>query len=199
MSKEWAVTLAHGRIGVRPLVMKDASRWAALRDANTAWLAPWEATVPPGSKRGIASYREMIRTLRSRARQGQTMPFIITYDGKMVGQLTVSGLTQGSARWGNIGYWIVRDHAGLNITPTAVALVCDHLLFTMGLHRLEIAIRPENAASLRVVEKLGFTEYGMAPRYLHIAGDWRDHRLFQILSEDVPERLISRLPASETS
>lgn len=199
MNGGWPVTLAHGRIGIRPLAMKDASRWAALRDANAAWLSPWEATVPPGSGRGIASYREMIRTLRARARRGQTMPFVITYDGKMVGQLTVSGITQGSARWGSIGYWIARDHAGLNITPTAVALVCDHLLFTMGMHRVEIAIRPENAASLRIVEKLGFIEYGLALGYLHIAGDWRDHRLFQILAEDVPEHLISRLPAHETS
>lgn len=172
--------------------MRDASTWATLREANSAWLSPWEATLPAGAGPGIASYREMVRTLRHRARQGHTMPFVLTYDGEVVGQLTVNGITWGSARWANIGYWVAQSHAGLGITPTAVALVCDHL-FDIGLHRIEIAIRPENAASLRIVEKLGFTEIGQAPRFLHIAGDWRDHRLFQLLAENARDGVLSRV------
>jgi ribosomal-protein-alanine N-acetyltransferase len=135
----------------------------------------------------------MIGTLRRRARLGQTMPFALTWDGELVGMLTVNGITWGSARWAAMGYWVAKSHAGRGITPTAVALVSDHLLTTAGLHRVEISIRPENAASLRVVEKLGFTEVGLARRYLHIAGDWRDHRIFQVLAEDVPDGLMSRL------
>jgi len=123
------------------------------------------------------------------------MPFVVTWNGEMVGLLTVSGITWGSARWASMGYWVAKSHAGRGVTPTAVALVTDHLLGTTGLHRVEIAIRPENAASLRVVEKLGFKEIGMAPRFLHIAGDWRDHRVFQIVAEDVNDGLISRLRA----
>jgi len=124
---------------------------------------------------------------------GHAMPFAVTWDGEMVGLLTVNGITWGSARWANLGYWVARSHAGRSITPTAVALVGDHLLTTVGMHRVEIAIRPENTASLRVVEKLGFTEVGLAPRFLHIAGDWRDHRIFQVLAEDVPGGLLARL------
>jgi ribosomal-protein-alanine N-acetyltransferase len=180
-------------VGLRPLVVRDASAWERLRNANADWLGPWEATLPKGAGYGISSYREMIRTLRARARQGLAMPFVVTYDGVMVGQLTVNGITWGSARWANMGYWVARSHAGLSITPTAVALVCDHLLGTTGLHRIEIAIRPENSASLRVVEKLGFAKIGLAPRFLHIAGDWRDHYIFQILAEDVPMGLVSML------
>ena len=74
-----------------------------------------------------------------------------------------------------------------------MALVCDHLLTTVGLHRIEIAIRPENAASLRVVDKLGFSEVGLAKGFLHIAGQWQDHRVFQVLAEDVPDGLLARL------
>ena len=51
----------------------------------------------------------------------------------------------------------------------------------------------ENAASLRVVEKLGFTEIGYAPRFLHIDGAWRDHRIFAITVEEVGPGLLSRL------
>jgi ribosomal-protein-alanine N-acetyltransferase len=187
------VTLGHDRVGLRPLAMRDASTWARLRNDNADWLSPWEATLPKGAGSGISSYREMIRTLRARARQGAAMPFAVTYDGKLVGQLTVNGITWGSARWANMGYWVARSHAGLSITPTAVALVGDHLLGPTGLHRVEIAIRPENTASLRVVEKLGFEKVGLAPKFLHIAGDWRDHFIFQVVAEDVPEGLLSRL------
>ena len=60
-----------------------------------------------------------------------------------------------------MGYWIGQSHAGRGIVPTAVAMATDYCLGTLGLHRMEINIRPENAASLRVVEKLGFRDEGL--------------------------------------
>ncbi len=110
----------------------------------------------------------------------------------MVGQLTVTGVAWGSARWAQVGYWIDEGHAGRGIMPTAVALASDHC-FSIGLHRIEIAIRPENTASLRIVEKLGFDKIGLAPRYLHINGGWRDHLLFAMTAEQAPAGLLARL------
>lgn len=142
------------------------------------------------------SYRAMIGAMRRRARAGRSMPFALTWDDQMVGQLTVNGISWGSARWASLGYWVAESHAGRGITTTAVALVCDHLFTTVQLHRIEIAIRPENTSSLRVVEKLGFSEIGMAPGFLHIAGDWRDHRVFQVLATQVGEGLVTRLSST---
>lgn len=193
MTAGWPAELQHGRVGLRPLRVRDAGEWRRLHDTNRDWLTPWEATLPEASGPGFLSVRSMIRTLRRRARQGQSMPFVVTWDGQMVGQMTVSGITMGSARWASVGYWVAQSHAGRGITPTALALVCDHLLGTVGLHRVEIAIRPENEASLRVVQKLGFDRIGLAERYLHIAGRWCDHWLFQVVAEDVPEGMLTRL------
>jgi ribosomal-protein-alanine N-acetyltransferase len=78
----------------------------------------------------------------------------------------------------------------------AVALATDYAMITMGLHRIEICIRPENTASLRVVEKLGFRHEGRRPRYIHIAGDWRDHEVFALTAEEVPNGVLSRLDTS---
>jgi len=83
--------------------------------------------------------------------------------------------------------------AGRGIMPRAVAMVIDHCFFVVGLHRIEISIRPENAASVRVVEKLGIPEVGYSPRYLHIDGAWRDHRMFAITVEDARNGLLSHL------
>ncbi|MGH3424699.1 MAG: GNAT family N-acetyltransferase [Nocardioidaceae bacterium] len=176
--------------------MRDAEAWARLRRDNNEWLTPWEATLPYDVDTGPRSYRQIIRGLRRQAREGRAFPFVVTHDDEVVGQITVSGITWGSARWAQAGYWIARSHAGRGITTLAVAMVTDHCFGTAGLHRMEIAIRPENAASLRVVEKLGFERIGVASRYLHINGAWRDHVLFGLCTEDVPGGLVARLETS---
>jgi ribosomal-protein-alanine N-acetyltransferase len=184
--------LRSGRVGLRPLSLRDARAWREVRARNRDWLVPWEATVPPGDNAAPATFRSMVLDLRRQARAGRAMPFAVTLDDHFVGQLTVSNIVGGSARWGQVGYWVDQAHAGRGVIPTAVALAVDHCLFEAGLHRVEVAIRPENTASLRVVQKLGFNEYGYAPRYLHIDGAWRDHRLFAITVEECPGGLLRR-------
>lgn len=187
---------------MRPIRVRDAREWAEVRSRNAAWLRPWEATPPPGSDSRPRSFRSMARSLLAQAREGTCLPFVVTYadpddprgrTDRLVGQLTVSGITMGSARWAQIGYWIDQAYAGRGIMPTAVALAADHCFFVLGLHRLEINIRPENTASLRVVEKLGFRSEGLRPRYLHIDGDWRDHLAFALHAEEAPEGVLVRL------
>ena len=185
--------LQSGRVGLRPLSKGDAAAWSEVRSRNADWLKPWEATVPPGDTSAPRTFRALVRDLRAQAREHRALPFAVTVDGRFAGQLTVTNIVGGSARWGQVGYWIDRQHAGQGIIPTAVALAVDHCLFSLGLHRIEVAIRPENTASLRVVEKLGFTEVGYAAGYLHIDGAWRDHRLFALTKDEVPQGLLARL------
>ena len=184
--------LHSGRVGLRPLAMRDGPSWKAVRARNRDWLKPWEATVPPGDRSAPATFRAMVHDLRSQARHGRALPFAVTVDDAFAGQLTVSNIVGGSARWAQVGYWLDREQAGHGVMPTAVAMAVDHCLFEMGLHRIEVAIRPENTASLRVVEKLGFREFGYAPRYLHIDGAWRDHRLFAVTVEECQGGLLRR-------
>ena len=54
----------------------------------------------------------------------------------------------------------------------------------LGLHRVQAAIMPANAASLRLAEKCGFRREGLALKYLKIAGDWQDHVLLAKLAEE---------------
>jgi ribosomal-protein-alanine N-acetyltransferase len=77
--------------------------------------------------------------------------------------------------------------------PRAVAMVADHCFGAGRLHRLEVCIRPENSNSLRVVEKLKLREVGFAPRYLHIDGEWRDHRIYAVTAEECPGGLLARV------
>ena len=197
----WPVTLESGDIVLRPIKQSDGAEWMELRARNAEWLAPWEASNPqPGG--GLPTFRQMVRSLTQQAREGTALPFVITLAdpraqrAPIVGQLTVSSIVWGSALMATLGYWVDREHAGHGIAPTAVAMATDHCFFTLGLHRMEINIRPENKASLRVVEKLGFRYEGLRPRYLHIAGEWADHESFALTAEEVPEGLTARWMAS---
>jgi ribosomal-protein-alanine N-acetyltransferase len=140
----------------------------------------------------------MVRSLKVQASQATALPFVITawtpgfQDPVIVGQLTVSSIVWGSAMTATLGYWVAKDRAGQGIAPTAVAMATDYCFGTLGLHRMEINIRPENGPSLRVVEKLGFRDEGYRPRFLHINGEWADHRTFALTSEEVPEGLLAR-------
>lgn len=203
MSAGWhgweSVRLTHGDVTLRPIAMSDRAAWDEVRAHNAAWLVRWEATRPPGAPARQATFRGMVRELRRQAKQGRSLPFALVVDGAFAGQLTVNNIVGGSAMFASIGYWIDQRRAGKGYVPTAVALATDHCFSDLGLHRMEIAIRPENTASLRVVEKLGFREFGYAPRFLHIDGDWRDHRLFALTAEEVPEGVLERYLTTGTA
>jgi ribosomal-protein-alanine N-acetyltransferase len=134
----------------------------------------------------------MVTALRRDARAGRVLPFVVTYDDELVGQLTVGGVQYGSLRGAHIGYWIAEEYAGRGIIPTAVALATDHAFRALGLHRIEISMRPENAPSRRVAEKLDFRFEGERRKYLHIDGAWRDHLVYVLLADDIPEGVLER-------
>jgi ribosomal-protein-alanine N-acetyltransferase len=177
-------------VTLRPLVRSDGRVWREVRERNREWLRLWEATSPTAPVRDL-SFARYVRQMWAGARDGELLPFAITYEGRLVGQLTVANIMWGSSYWATIGYWVDRAVAGRGVMPTAVALATDHC-FAMGLHRVEINIRPENAASLRVVEKLGFRDEGLRQRLIHINGEWCDHRSFALTAEEVPGGLLAR-------
>ncbi len=199
MSHGWPARLREGRIELRPLRLRDATAWREVRTRNARWLRPWEATLPLAEHDAPTTYGAMVRRLRAEAREGRSLPFALTVDGAFAGQVTIGGIARGSLLSAYIGYWIDQRVAGRGIMPTAVAMATDHCFREVGLHRVEINVRPENTASLRVVEKLGFRAEGLRERYLHIDGDWRDHLTFALCAEDVPEGLLARWLSSRVS
>jgi len=199
MPRGWPVALTDGDVRLRPLRRSDEAAWMRLRAVNAAWLEPWDATSPEPVTGRRPTFGQFVRTLDRQARSGTSLPFAIDHAGELVGQLTVSGITYGSLYSASIGYWVAQQVAGRGITPTAVALATDHCFAALGLHRVEVNIRPENRPSLRVVEKLGFRDEGLRERYLHIQGAWCDHRTFALTTEDVPRGLLARWHARRSS
>ncbi|GAB3616408.1 GNAT family protein [Okibacterium endophyticum] len=182
--------LADGDITLRPVRLKDAKQMEHELLANRSWLQQWEATSPNMAR--SFDLRGSIRSLQQNARQGAGLPFVMEYRGELAGQLNVSGITYGSLSSATAGYWVSERFAGRGITPTAVALATDYCFNDLNVHRMEICIRPENTASLRVVEKLGFRYEGLRRRFIHINGDWKDHFCFALVAEEVPHGVLRR-------
>jgi [ribosomal protein S5]-alanine N-acetyltransferase len=187
----WPASLRHADVGVRPLRWRDGPAWIEVRRRNERWLSPWEGRAeqaPPASwaERHTGSvFVAMQRAHRRDARSGRSLPFVVTVDGRLAGQVTVSNVVRGAFDSAAVGYWVDERVAGRGVAPTALALVLDHCFRAVGLHRVEAVVRPENAASLRVVRKLAFTEEGLHRRFLYIDDAWRDHLCFAMLREDV--------------
>ncbi len=178
-------------MALRPLAKKDAKKLQLLLEADRTWLSPWEATTP--GIRYPVNARSMVSNLLYHQKNKSGLAFVIEYDGKVVGQLNVANILHGSVSSASIGYWISREFAGRNITPYAVALAIDYLFDALQLHRVEIDIRPENVASLRVVEKLQLRKEGLKERFIHIDGGWRDHLVFAITREERLDTMLNRL------
>jgi ribosomal-protein-alanine N-acetyltransferase len=182
--------LTHGDVKLRIAKMRDSKPLEKLILGNREWLRPWEAT-NPGAPNSF-DVRSQLRGLLRQLDDQSGMPFVIEVQGVVQGQLNVANIMYGSVSSAVIGYWVSPEIAGRGVAPTSVALVTDYLMNQVGLHRVEIDVRPENTASLRVIEKLGFRYEGVKQRYIHINGDWRDHYIFALTGEEVPEGILNR-------
>lgn len=189
------VRVAAGQVELRPVRLRDGSTWSRLRLRDEAYLRPWE---PEGEGSWADRFTTMVwpvlcSGLRATARRGQALPFSITLDGLLVGQLTLGNVVRGALRSAWVGYWVESGVAGGGVATGAVALAVDHAFGPVGLHRVEATVRPENAASLRVLAKLGFRDEGLLQSYLEVDGAWRDHQLLAMTVDEIGAGLVSRL------
>ena len=180
----WPLTLRDRELVLRPLRRGDRRAFEALRARNRDWLRPWDATDPLHSVRPPA-FAAVRRWNESQARLGLNLPLVITVEGRIIGQISAGPIQYGALRSAALGYWIDRRAAGRGLVPRAAALMIDHLFAELGLHRVEVTVRPENTASLRVVEKLHLRPEGMRRSAIHVDGRWRDHLVFALTAEEV--------------
>lgn len=181
---------------LRPLGADDAEEWNAVRWRNDEWLSPWESGDPVHGP--SLTFNGWIQRQRRNEQDGTGVVFAMEYGGRIVGQISVGAICYGAMRTGVVGYWVDRDHAGRGFAPLAVAMLADWAMRDPSgprLHRLEIAILPENARSLRVAEKLGARHEGLRARYMYVNGQWRDHETFSLLADDAEEGFVDRLLA----
>ncbi|WP_246021271.1 GNAT family N-acetyltransferase [Arthrobacter echini] len=167
---------------LRPVTVRDAAELAELLRRHREFLAPWEP-LREESYFTVAGQRADIAAVLVRYERGDAVPLVILDDGTIAGRLTLNGVVRGPFQSCSMGYWLAEDRTGRGLATQAVQAAVSLAFSELGLHRVQAETLTSNAASRRVLAKAGFQEYGLAPRYLKIAGVWQDHVMYQRLNE----------------
>jgi [ribosomal protein S5]-alanine N-acetyltransferase len=173
------------RVLLRAPQMSDYSAWAELRAASQDFLVPWEPLWAPDELSRV-SFRRRIRHYMRDMREdvGYALFVYDTRSTSLVGGITLCNVRRGVTQSCTLGYWVGAAHARQGFMTAAVRAVVPFVFDSLELHRLEAACLPENTASMRLLERVGFKREGLARRYLRINGDWRDHVLYALLETD---------------
>jgi [ribosomal protein S5]-alanine N-acetyltransferase len=122
----------------------------------------WWSTPPHGSLEQTAAW------LDGMIANGPDQPdFVIEREGRVIGKA-------GFWRLPDVGYILHPDYWGQGFAAEAVAAAIDHVFQTRDLDELTADVDPENAASIRLLERLGFVRTGFAERTWHVGGVWKD-------------------------
>ena len=179
------------RVLLRPLTVSDFGAWQEVRRRNADWLTKWEAQRIAGQP-DVVEDRDAYSvrcSARQRERQlGTGYGFGIFVNGDFAGEINLTAVQRGPFQSAYVGYWIDEKHAGNGYMPESLVVLAQFAFEELHLHRIQISIIPRNAASRRVVEKLGIREEGIALRYLEINGVWEDHVRYGLTAEEWAER-----------
>jgi [ribosomal protein S5]-alanine N-acetyltransferase len=172
-------------VELRAPEMRDFEAWTNLREKSRDFLTPWEPTWPANDLTK-AAFRARMRRYARDVRADQAYPFFIfrQSDDQLVGGLTLGQVRRGVAQAASLGYWMGEPFAGQGYMTASVRALAPFVFQTLRLRRIEAACLPNNTASIRLLEKVGFQREGYARAYLCIAGEWRDHLLYALLSTD---------------
>ena len=102
-------------------------------------------------------------------------------DDRLVGfaRLGLSGV-----RAAKLGYAVAFEQWGKGYASDAARTMVDFGFSELHLHRISAAIGPDNAASIAVVERLGFSREGRLRDHVHTNGSWRDSLLYSVLAQE---------------
>lgn len=173
------------RVTLRAPRSSDFREWAALRRESAEFLMPWEPRWAVDELERSA-WSQRLRRYRRETASGTAIAFLIFENegGRLVGGITMGNIRYGVSQSAQLGYWMGQRHAGQGYMQEAIAAVLQFAFETMRLHRVEAACIPSNERSIHVLEKAGFRREGLLRAYLLINGNWQDHFLYGLISED---------------
>jgi ribosomal-protein-alanine N-acetyltransferase len=164
-------------VGLERLGPDDAGElYAAMvrsRDLHADWVTP---------PRSVEDLRiALAQPTAQRASYG-----VRTAAGELAGAVNLTSMLRGPFQSCFLGYFALEPFAGRGYMTAGIALAMDLAFGEHRLHRVEASVQPGNVRSARLLERLGFRLEGHSPRYLLIAGEWRDHDHYALTAEEWP-------------
>ena len=165
------------RVFIRSLTLRDESELLSKTNRNRGYTRPW--VHPPVS---AVDFRNRLKKYRTAAYESYTV--CLLESGEIVGVININEIVRGAFQSGYLGYYGFSEFAGQGYLTEGLQLVLRHAFSKLKLHRLEANIQPNNKPSLALVKRCGFKKEGYSPKYLKIAGRWRDHQRWTMLKEN---------------
>ena len=174
----------------RPLVLDDAPGLADVLLANRDFLAPWQPKRRDEYFTRDGQYGVVERLLEQQAAK-VCLPLVILDEvGGIAGTVTLQSVIRGAFQSCSVGYWLAESAQGRGLATRALGEATEIAFEVLRLHRVQAGTLTNNLRSQRVLDRLGFVQYGRAEAYMHIAGAWHDHLLYQLLTP-TPERVLA--------
>ena len=173
------------RVLLRQPRVSDYTEWARLRGESRSFLEPWEPRWTTDELTPTA-WRQRVRRYKNEHSAGTGTAYLIFEkpSGTLLGGINIGNIRYGVSQSAQIGYWMGAPHAGKGFMQDAIGALLSHAFGRMRLHRIEAACIPDNARSIRVLEKAGFTREGLLRSYLRINGAWQDHYIYSLIAEE---------------
>lgn len=169
-------------ISTRLLTLDDVPEMTRLLAENREFNAPWEP-IRPDDYFTEDWQQTLTGKLLGQYADGITVPHVILdEDGRIIGRITLNEIVRGPLQSCSLGYWVDSSHNGRGVATAAAREFVRMAFEDLDLHRIQAGTLVHNVRSQRVLEKVGFVRYGLAPTYLRIAGEWQDHILFQVIN-----------------
>lgn len=154
---------------------------------NKAFLEEWEPVKSEAFYTVEYHERELDRELINIENGNCLRLWIFKKDDskKIIGSVAFNNIVRGAFLSCFLGYKLDGCEINKGYMTEAIQKVIDVIFNEFGLHRIEANVMPKNKRSLRVLEKLGFYNEGLAYKYLRINGIWEDHIHMVMLNENL--------------
>jgi [ribosomal protein S5]-alanine N-acetyltransferase len=169
--------MTRSRVIVRGPLQADAEAYIAAMRASKRFHHPW--IVAPTDR---AAWDRLLT--RHATPEAEVLFAVRREDGAIVGTFVLSQIFYGPFCNAYLGYWATKGYEGVGYMTEGMEAVLRHAFRKLKLHRIEANVQPGNTASIALLKRTGFRREGYSPRYLKVAGRWRDHERWAITVED---------------
>ncbi|NIK71592.1 MULTISPECIES: GNAT family protein [unclassified Paenibacillus] len=173
-------------IYLRLLELGDAKPMLELKLRNRAFSQPFEPIRGEGHYTLEEQVKEISNGISAAQREQAYFYGVFLREGdELIGRIALTSVSRGVFQNAYMGYFIDQAHNGRGYATSAVSEAVSKAFAELQLHRIQAGVMPKNERSIRVLQKAGFRQEGLAQRYLKINGQWEDHLLFAITKEDL--------------
>ena len=111
--------------------------------------------------------------------------FLKDNPSKIIGTVCLHNIAANFYGCCEIGYKFSSEVHHRGYATEALTKVLEVIFYELQLHRVQAWVLPDNAPSIRLLERVGFVFEGISRDYLFLHGTWQSHALYSILPSDL--------------